>query len=322
MFEQQVNLGPGTGTFTEHTFEILTMLLGAGLLGLWLGWMLWNRYKQEADKLRLDNQSLTVSLNALNAELNAQKAKYTASETSNISLRAEVDKLSDENRTFRDQLAGTHQDLAQTEQRNRQLETELGLSFTPNTPTPESVPLEITEPTENPAESPAQEPPQPTPPTIVAETPETADTPAPEKTDLPPITVAEAPTQPSEEKPEEEPAVTPPAVETTTHQPPQSPPQPDVPTAAAVSDAKDDLTVVEGIGPKIQELLYQYGIRTYDQLADTDVARLKEILAAAGPQLAMHDPGTWPSQANLAANDQWEALKSIQGFLKGGKKPT
>ena len=87
-------------------------------------------------------------------------------------------------------------------------------------------------------------------------------------------------------------------------------------------DERDDLTVVEGIGPKIQMLLNQYGIHTYHQLASTDVERIKEILSSAGPQLAMHDPGTWPSQANLAANDQWEALKSIQGFLKGGKKPT
>ena len=68
-------------------------------------------------------------------------------------------------------------------------------------------------------------------------------------------------------------------------------------------------------------LLNQFGVRTYRQLADTPVERLREILTNAGPQLAMHDPGTWPSQANLAANDQWDALKSIQGFLKGGKKP-
>jgi len=66
-------------------------------------------------------------------------------------------------------------------------------------------------------------------------------------------------------------------------------------------------------------LFNQYGIYTYCQLADTEVARMKEILHAAGSQLAMHDSDTWPSQANLAANDQWEALKSIQGFLKGGK---
>jgi predicted flap endonuclease-1-like 5' DNA nuclease len=90
----------------------------------------------------------------------------------------------------------------------------------------------------------------------------------------------------------------------------------------AAAGSSEDLTVIEGLGPKIQMLLNQYGIYTYRQLAETEVERLKEILSTAGPQLAMHDPGTWPSQANLAANDQWDTLKSVQGFLKGGKKPT
>jgi predicted flap endonuclease-1-like 5' DNA nuclease len=104
--------------------------------------------------------------------------------------------------------------------------------------------------------------------------------------------------------------------------PRQKPAAPVEPTPApAISTDRDDLTVIEGIGPKIQMLLNQYGIQTYRHLAEADVVRLKEILAAAGPQLAMHDPGTWPSQANLAANDQWDTLKSVQGFLKGGKKP-
>ena len=98
--------------------------------------------------------------------------------------------------------------------------------------------------------------------------------------------------------------------------------EPEIMVMGAAAGIQDDLTIVEGIGPKIQMLLNQYGVHTYRQLADTPVERLREILSNAGPQLAMHDPGTWPSQANLAANDQWDALKSIQGFLKGGKKPT
>ena len=51
MFEQAINEGPGTGSFATHTFEILIMLLGAFLLGLWLGWTLWNRNRQMAEKL-------------------------------------------------------------------------------------------------------------------------------------------------------------------------------------------------------------------------------------------------------------------------------
>ncbi len=85
--------------------------------------------------------------------------------------------------------------------------------------------------------------------------------------------------------------------------------------------AADDLKVVEGIGPKIQELLNSNGINTFAELSTTSVARLKEILDTAGGRFAIHDPGTWPAQALLAANGEWENLKAYQGFLNAGKRP-
>lgn len=310
MFEQQVNLGPGTGTTTQHTFEILIMLLGAFLLGLWLGWMLWNKYKQEAEKLRFEVQSLTVTTDALNKEMIDLKSKLSASEANNFGLIAKIDKLSEENRLFQEQLSQEREDLVETEFRNRQLETELGLSFAPPTATPETIPLEITEQPAPPADSSAFLPSE-EPPTVADDAPTThieiIET---------VIVSEETNDDATPEAPAEQKEPTPVVAE---KMEPASEPAP--PVAAAAANEKDDLTVIEGIGPKIQELLHQYGIRTYKQLADAEVTRLKEILAAAGPQLAMHDPGTWPSQANLAANDQWEQLKSIQGFLKGGKTP-
>jgi hypothetical protein len=33
----------------------------------------------------------------------------------------------------------------------------------------------------------------------------------------------------------------------------------------------------------------------------------------------MHDPGTWPAQARLAANGEWPLLKEYQDELKGGR---
>ena len=44
---------------------------------------------------------------------------------------------------------------------------------------------------------------------------------------------------------------------------------------------------------------------------------LKSILDEAG--LGMHDPGTWPKQAELAAKGDWDALKKWQDELDGGK---
>jgi predicted flap endonuclease-1-like 5' DNA nuclease len=81
----------------------------------------------------------------------------------------------------------------------------------------------------------------------------------------------------------------------------------------------DDLTKVEGIGKKIQELLNAEGILTFADLAKASQKKLKAILADAGAKFAMHDPASWPKQAKLAANGSWEELHSLQARLKGGK---
>lgn len=91
--------------------------------------------------------------------------------------------------------------------------------------------------------------------------------------------------------------------------------------AADLADAGrvDDLKIVEGIGPKIEELLNNAGIKTFAQLASTSVARLNEILEAAGPRYQMHDPGTWPQQSGLANEGKWTELKVLQDELNKGK---
>lgn len=78
------------------------------------------------------------------------------------------------------------------------------------------------------------------------------------------------------------------------------------PAAAAPREAPeeagvDDLKAIDGIGPKIEALLHQAGIRTYAQLAETPVERLREILAQAGPRFRLADPTTWPEQARRLA---------------------
>jgi predicted flap endonuclease-1-like 5' DNA nuclease len=83
----------------------------------------------------------------------------------------------------------------------------------------------------------------------------------------------------------------------------------------------DDLTRLEGIGPKISGLLQATGITTFAQLADTDVDRIKQILEEADPKLLrLADPSTWPRQARLAASGKWEALERWQERLKRGKE--
>lgn len=90
------------------------------------------------------------------------------------------------------------------------------------------------------------------------------------------------------------------------------------PEPPAPSTEPDDLTVIEGIGPKIAGLLQNAGITTFDELAGSDPARLKALLDEAGLQMA--DPSSWPEQARLAAAGDWDALKSLQDRLKGGRQ--
>ena len=82
--------------------------------------------------------------------------------------------------------------------------------------------------------------------------------------------------------------------------------------------AEEDLTLIEGIGPKIQTVLKAAGIKNFRHLSELKAEQIKEILTAAGIRLG--DPSSWPEQAQLAALGKMDELKSYQETLKGGRK--
>ncbi len=96
--------------------------------------------------------------------------------------------------------------------------------------------------------------------------------------------------------------------------------KPEASKAKASGAKKDDLKKIEGIGPKISQLLMAAGIHTFEDLSKAEVEKLNEILAEAGSRYRMHDPTTWPEQAALAAAGKWDELQVLQDELKGGKK--
>ena len=96
-------------------------------------------------------------------------------------------------------------------------------------------------------------------------------------------------------------------------------PKAEAPKAAKTSAKADDLKKIEGIGPKIEELLHNAGIVTFADLAAADTGNLKEILNNAGSRYQMHDPSSWPMQSGMAANGEWDKLKEWQDNAKGGK---
>ena len=82
----------------------------------------------------------------------------------------------------------------------------------------------------------------------------------------------------------------------------------------------NDLTVVEGIGPKINELFNNAGIKTFVQLAAATVPQMRKILDDGGSRFRIANPSTWAQQSALAAENKWEALKKLQGELSAGLK--
>jgi large subunit ribosomal protein L17 len=97
---------------------------------------------------------------------------------------------------------------------------------------------------------------------------------------------------------------------------PAPPPMPPVAPRAALPP--DNLEILEGVGPKIADVLKGAGITTFAQLAATNVSTLQGILKAAG--LSFTDASTWPEQAALAAAGKTGELQALQDSLKGGKR--
>ena len=79
----------------------------------------------------------------------------------------------------------------------------------------------------------------------------------------------------------------------------------------------DDLTVIEGIGPKLSAILNEAGITTFVQIAGTTAQDIRSILRAAGHRIA--DPTSWPDQARLLAAGDTEGFQALIARLKGGR---
>ena len=86
----------------------------------------------------------------------------------------------------------------------------------------------------------------------------------------------------------------------------------------------DDLTVIEGIGPRLHDLLRANGIDSFAQIARLHADDLLDILERGGPNFRLTDPSIWAQQAALAAENRWTELKEFQRQLMGlepGNRP-
>ena len=66
------------------------------------------------------------------------------------------------------------------------------------------------------------------------------------------------------------------------------------------SKSKDDLKVINGIGPKIESLLNENGILSFVDLSETKIENLRELLLKNNLHLA--NPESWPIEAKNRVN--------------------
>jgi predicted flap endonuclease-1-like 5' DNA nuclease len=79
--------------------------------------------------------------------------------------------------------------------------------------------------------------------------------------------------------------------------------------ATAVAAAPDDLTQINGIGPRIQSILNEGGITTYAELEHANTGELRSIIAVGGA-LPPSSLDSWPTQATYASRGDWSGLAS------------
>lgn len=101
---------------------------------------------------------------------------------------------------------------------------------------------------------------------------------------------------------------------------------PEIPYDAAAAKAafgktvkKDDLKIVEGIGPAIEGLFHNFDIKTWRALSDSSVAKCQEVLDSGGDRFKVHDPSSWPMQARMAYENKWKELRKWQDQHDHGK---
>jgi predicted flap endonuclease-1-like 5' DNA nuclease len=80
-------------------------------------------------------------------------------------------------------------------------------------------------------------------------------------------------------------------------------------TPKAKTAPPDDLTQLNGIGPRISSILSDGGVTTYAELEHTDPSDLRKMIAQGGA-LPPSSLDTWPTQASYAARGDWQGLAS------------
>jgi large subunit ribosomal protein L21 len=90
--------------------------------------------------------------------------------------------------------------------------------------------------------------------------------------------------------------------------------------AVAQKAGKDDIEIIEGIGPKIAQVLVTNGITTFAKLADTKAEDITAMLKASGGRFSLANPASWAEQAALLRDGKMAEFQKLCDELVGGVK--
>ncbi len=84
----------------------------------------------------------------------------------------------------------------------------------------------------------------------------------------------------------------------------------------------DDLTVIEGLGPKSAQALTAAGITTYAQIAAASAEELEDaVKVKGGVRVLDGQTKTWPKQAQFLVDGDEAGFKKYTDHLVGGREP-
>ena len=89
---------------------------------------------------------------------------------------------------------------------------------------------------------------------------------------------------------------------------------------AATKGGKDNLEIIEGIGPKIAKVLVDGGISTFALLASAKADDVTAMLKASGGRFSLANPASWAEQAALLRDGKMDEFKALTDVLVGGVK--
>jgi large subunit ribosomal protein L21 len=87
---------------------------------------------------------------------------------------------------------------------------------------------------------------------------------------------------------------------------------------SATKGGKDDIEIIEGIGPKIAKVLADNGITTFAALASANADDVTAMLKASGGRFSLANTASWAEQAALLRDGKMDEFKKLTDELVGG----